>query len=89
MVRHQPVLGAGGQHGAFNVGISLLAGAQTQPGMERAGAENGDIGPVAADQRQGGAAGEQPLFTIPLATKQDQLDIGTVAEQLSDIQRSQ
>ncbi len=28
-----------------------------QPGMERAGAENGDIGPVAGDQRQGGAAG--------------------------------
>lgn len=89
MVRHQPVLGAGGQHGAFNVGISFLAGAQPQPGMERAGAENGDIGPVAGDQRQGGAAGEQPLFTIPLAAKQDQLDIGTVAEQLSDIQRSQ
>ena len=37
MVRHQPVLGAGGQHGAFNVGISFLAGAQPQPGMERAG----------------------------------------------------
>lgn len=51
MVRHQPVLGAGGQHGAFNVGISFLAGAQPQPGMERAGAENGDIGPVAGDQR--------------------------------------
>ncbi len=63
MVRHQPVLGAGGQHGAFNVGISFLAGAQPQPGMERAGTENGDIGPVAGDQRQGGAAGEQPLFT--------------------------
>jgi hypothetical protein len=56
--------------------------------MERAGAENGDIGAVAGDQRQRGAAGEQPLFTVPLAAKQDQLDIGTVAEQLGDIQRS-
>ena len=85
MVRHQPVLGAGGQHGAFNVGISFLAGAQPQPGMERAGAENGDIGPVAGDQRQGAAAMNSRCFTIPLAAKQDQLDIGTVAEQLSDI----
>ena len=87
MVCHQPVLCAGGQHGALHVSIGLLARAQPQPGMKRAGAENGDVGPVAGDQRQRSAAGEQPLFTVPLAAKQDQLDIGTVAKQLGDIQR--
>ena len=49
MVCHQPVLCAGGQHGALHVSIGLLAGAQPQPGMKRAGAENGDVGPVAGD----------------------------------------
>ena len=73
MVRHQPVFRAGGEHGAFYVGIGLLAGAQAQFGMQRAGAENRDIGAVARHQRQRGAAGEQPLLTVPLAAKQDEL----------------
>ncbi len=81
MVRHQPVLGAGVASMARLTSASASWLALSPPGMERAGAENGDIGPVAGDQRQGGAAGEQPLFTIPLAAKQDKLDIGTVAEQ--------
>ncbi len=88
MVRHQPVFRAGGEHGAFYVGIGLLAGAQSKLGMQRAGAENRDIGAVARHQRQRGAAGEQPLLTVPLAAKQDELDIGAVAKQLGDIQRS-
>ena len=39
MVRHQPVFLAGGEHGAFYVGIGLLAGAQSKLGMQRAGAD--------------------------------------------------
>lgn len=67
---------------------SASAGAQSKLGMQRAGAENRDIGAVARHQRQRGAAGEQPLLTVPLAAKQDELDIGAVAKQLGDIQRS-
>jgi hypothetical protein len=77
MVRHQPVFRAGGSMARFTASASWLALSPVR--HERAGAENRDIGAVARHQRQRGAAGEQPLLTVPLAAKQDELDIGAVA----------
>jgi DeoR/GlpR family transcriptional regulator of sugar metabolism len=49
----------------------LVAGLSAQFGMQRAGAENRDIGAVARHQRQRGAAGEQPLLTVPPSQEAD------------------
>lgn len=47
MIGHQPMFRAGRQHGALNFSVRLLAGAEAEIGMERAGAENSDIRPIA------------------------------------------
>ena len=87
MIGDYPVRLACGQHGTLHLGISLLTGAQSELGMNGACAKDGDIRPVAREQRKGGASGKQALFLIPLSTKQDQIDIFPIANLLGDIKR--
>lgn len=85
MIGHQPMFRAGRQHGALDFSIRLLTGAEAEVGVERTGAENSDIRPIAFQQRNRSATGKQALLHIPFTPQQNKLNIRTRAEVLGNI----
>lgn len=65
MVGNNPVRMACVKHRALNLGIRFFTGAQTEFGMNGARPEDGDICPIAGQQRQRGASGKQALLVVP------------------------